>query len=211
MNYKNTILPAFYFPPVQFFSKYYISDALWLKSDEFFAKQSFRNRCVILGSNKLLPLVIPVKAGKSSSIMSNVIPSYEVDWHKVHIKSIRAAYGKAPFFDHYFEGICAILNKKYDSLFKLNSEIIKWVEDALGLQNAKLINKDMIQPDESIELLDLMHPKEKYQKQDERFVPKSYFQCFNIDDTSFYPNLSIIDLLMNEGPAATIVLKNSVR
>lgn len=54
-----------------------------------------------------------------------------------------------------------------------------------------------------------IHPKRRKQRADPTFKPAFYYQVFQ-DRYGFIQNLSIIDLLFNEGPNAENILKQSV-
>ena len=53
-------------------------------------------------------------------------------------------------------------------------------------------------------------PKPRLAMVDERFTPQPYCQVF-ADRAPFAPNLSILDLLFCEGPAATTILRSCLR
>jgi hypothetical protein len=54
-----------------------------------------------------------------------------------------------------------------------------------------------------------IHPKKRMQRKDSLFQPAFYYQVFQ-EKYGFVPNLSIIDLLFNEGPNAENILKKSL-
>ncbi|MFW6104145.1 MAG: WbqC family protein, partial [Bacteroidota bacterium] len=54
-----------------------------------------------------------------------------------------------------------------------------------------------------------IHPKKRMKKEDTAFRPAFYYQVFQ-ERYAFIPNLSILDLLFNEGPNAENILKQSI-
>ena len=67
---------------------------------DHYTKQTYRNRCRILGANGIIDLVIPVvKMHGQKVFMKDVRIDYDTNWHKIHWKSIVSAYASAPFFE----------------------------------------------------------------------------------------------------------------
>lgn len=198
------IIEAQVFPPVQFFSKYFVFDQIILDTSERFEKQSYRNRFQVLGANKVLDLIVPVHKGKTRLTTSEVRVSYHHDWKREHLQAIKSAYGKSPFFDHYFPQIEALYQKPQDLLFNWALQSIKWAENAIGLESLAMVGEN----EHATDLKGIMHPKERYQKPDPSFKATSYFQCFS--HSGFVANLSVLDLIFNEGPNSVEVVRNSV-
>ena len=207
MAKTNLLIEAQYFPTVGFFAQYLVFDQVYLDLFERFEKQSFRNRCQIATANKVLDLVIPVRKGKSRLISGEVKISDSENWAELHLRGIKSAYGKAPFFEHYFPEIETVFDGEKDGLLAFSKLGIEWAEKKLDLQPAQFISENMdgyfcrghgqIHPKKS-EVPLLSSIKEI------GFPP--YFQCF--EQLGFQANLSVIDLLMNEGPMARAYLES---
>lgn len=157
-----------------------------------------------MGANKVLDLIVPVQKGKTRLATSEVTVSHHHDWKREHLQAIKSAYGKSPFFDHYFPQIENLYQNPQDVLFNWALQSIKWAEKAIGFE-AKV---SVEQNDAATDLKGTMHPKERYRKPDLQFEASPYFQCF--EHSGFVPNLSILDLVFNEGPNSIEVLRNSV-
>lgn len=127
---------------------------------------------------------------------------YEERWGLKHLRSLATAYGKAPYFEHYFHEIEALLSKPYEKLFDLNLATIRWAEKVLGLENTAQVYSENTQLD-LLAYHSKIHPKKTDTTQSSQFA--QYFQCF--DWAGFAPNLSVLDLVLNEGPAARTLLK----
>lgn len=197
---QNLLLEAQYFPPVQFFMCYFNHPTIFLDPLERFEKQTYRNRCRILTAAKVQDLIVPVQKGKTQLTSGQVKVIYEEPWPTKHLRSMATAYGKAPYFEHYFHQIEALLAEQRDTIFDLNIATIRWAEKVLGIENRAIVRTE-----------DLSEPYAKYHSQihpkahsKETFTP--YFQCF--DWAGFAPNLSVLDLVFNEGPVARAVLQN---
>ena len=202
---KDILIETQYLAPVAFFA--FLSDGqiLHLEAHEHYQKGSYRNRCHILGANGLLRLSIPLKGGRNHAIpVKEIEISYAEPWHKRHLHSIRSAYGTAPYFDHYYEGFSNILRTGYNFLFELN---LKLMEHCLHLLNLDVqiykTTEYQSNPDQILDLRNCLSPKAKHP---EKNAFPSYYQVFR-EKTHFIPNLSIVDLLFNIGPEASLYIK----
>ena len=198
------LLESQYFPPVQFFTKYLLASDIYIDPNRIFHKQSYRNRCRILGPHKELDLIIPLKKGKNRIPHKDVSISDDHKWRKEHIRALASAYGKAPFFEHYFPQVEELILSEESNLFAFTQSCISWMEKQLGLQLHSLLDNGTI-PSDTKDFRDLIHPKTP--QPDEHFAPRTYLQCFDAD--GFSPNLSCLDLLFNEGPGSKQVLTDS--
>ena len=123
-------------------------------------------------------------------MMAEVVLDYHQNWNVKHWRSIETAYRKAPFFEfyaHYFE---PLFTKKYYLLSEMNIESLKII-----LKILKSETKLVLQPD-FCKTIDL--------KLKDNIQP--YFQVFG-ERHGFLPNLSVLDLIFNEGPSAANYIK----
>lgn len=202
---KELVIESQYFPPVAYFVQMLRFEQVWVSGQERFEKQSYRNRCCILTANKVLSLVVPVQKGKSQIATENVQVVYREKWQLDHLRAIQSAYGKAPYFAHYFPQIEKIITGQYHTIFSLNRDTITWAAQLLGLHFSVPENAHTIDGYDIVNAVSLIHPKRELPP-DNRLhyasekLERPYFQCF--DKLGFVPNLSIIDLVMNEGPTS---------
>lgn len=205
---KTAIIEAHIFPSVQFFTKYFIYNQIYIESWARFQKQSYRNRYRVLGSNKVLDLIVPVTKGKTQLAYADVEIAHADNWQREHLQTVKSCYGKAAYFEHYFHQYEALLQSEEPKLFNWAVSTIKWIEDALQLPI-----ESQIATDQSIsyqdDLRNAIHPKGRYNLPDSVFKPAPYFQCF--ENGGFASNLSILDLLFNEGPMSSQILQKSIR
>ena len=68
-----TIIHPTYFPTIEFFIHLLKSDNLTFEVNDFYKKQTLRNRTSIYGSNGKLNLIIPVKFSSSNNYSSSDI------------------------------------------------------------------------------------------------------------------------------------------
>lgn len=207
---KNAAIEAQFFPPVIFFALYGIVDQVCLLKNERFEKQTYRSRCRILGANKVQNLTVPVQKGKSQLISGQVQIIYRSNWQVQHLRTIAAAYGRAPYFDHYFPQVEKLMKAEHSTVYDFNLSTVRWTEKQLRLESARectMSSEDF----EGLNLRSVIHPKHPKEvavngvdlSNEAALMP--YFQCF--DHSGFVPNLSILDLLFNLGPEAPAYLK----
>ena len=128
---KNTFA-AFYFGPIDYYAEMVKSQSLNIEVCENFQKQTYRNRMNILGANGKLMLNIPT-LHDGTRIFKDLQPSYEYDWQKEHIKSLKSAYKSSPYFEYYEDDIIPILEKKEKFLLDLNLKTIEFINQKLNL------------------------------------------------------------------------------
>ena len=132
---KKLLIESQYFPPIAFFAQILIFESVFLDPNERFEKQSYRNRCSILTSNKVLDLVVPVQKGKTQLTSGQVEVVYRDKWQSVHLRAIQSAYGRAPFFEHYYPQIEQIIKTEYKTIFDLGKSTIEWASKVLSLDS----------------------------------------------------------------------------
>ncbi|MCV9387524.1 WbqC family protein [Reichenbachiella ulvae] len=193
-----TIIDSQYFPSIPYLSYIKASDEIWIDAKENFVKQTYRNRCYILGPNKVQPLSVPVKNGNRKIPMDEILIDYKHDWIKDHWRSITTAYNKSPFFEYYEPYIHDILHRKPERLLELNQDIMSFCLKVLNI-------------DTKVNLTNKYESGEKGQIEDMRskIHPKKDYICSKIKDPIPYPQLfgqefaaklSVLDLLSNTGP-----------
>jgi hypothetical protein len=198
-------LSTAWFPPVLWFAALQPYRQVCIEAHETYAKQSYRNRCYVAGPNGVQALVVPViKPEGNRSKIREALLADQAGWRITHWRSIEAAYNKSPFFIYYRDGIKSALFENITRLFDLNLSLIMHLLSLLGLAvEIKLTDEFQKQIPGSLDLRYQLHPK----KQPEFPVNLPvYTQVFE-EKHGFVPNLSILDLLFNEGPAAGIYLK----
>ena len=170
---------------------------------ENFQKQSFRNRCCIACPNGILNLIIPV-CRKSKSIIKDVKIDDSQSWRKIHWKSLESSYRSSPYFEFYENKFHSIyLQKNCNYLFEFNQLIFQEVLKALKVEIEVTFTDSYIPiNDTGSDFRTIIHPKIKLNNQ---FKQLKYHQVFQ-EKEKFIPNLSVLDLLFNEGPMAKQIL-----
>ncbi len=191
------LIESFYLPNIEFFSIIIQHDKIYIEAYENYLKQSYRNRCKVLTANKLVDLIVPVINGNSKEIIKNIRLDDSQNWKRTHIRTLNSAYGKAPFFEYFFDYFQKIYEKKHDFLIDFNTELLTTCLHLMRIKKEIIFTEKF---DKFVEddFRGLFHPK------------KSIGSSFNYNDIKytqnfgeeFVPNLSIIDLLMCQGPEA---------
>ena len=183
-----------YFAPISHWKEIITGNIIW-DLNQNFNKQTLRNRTYIYGPNKILALSIPIKHSKNNFTFKNALIENDFLWQKDHWKSIESSYNSSPFFEYYQDSLRKIYNTRYLKLFDFNFDCIKLISDWLEIKNEFRFTKTYIEKykDE----IDLRIKSEK--NYEDTFKVKEYIQVFS-NKHGFKNNLSILDLIFNQGP-----------
>lgn len=203
---RKTVLSTAYLAPIQYYTKFLKYDEVFVELHENFIKQSYRNRCKIYGANGELSISIPLKKISVKTKIKDMLIDYDTNWQKLHWKSIESAYRSSPYFEYYEDDLKPFYAKKYKFLVDLNMEIQNTMTDMLGINaNIKFTEEFHHSFENNIDdFRNKIHPKKV--ELDEDFNLPEYTQVFNAK-YGFISNLSIVDLLFNEGPNASELLR----
>ena len=213
MGAEDTVLlSTSYFGPVQYFSKFILYPFRYIEQFDHYAKQTYRNRCVIAGANGSLVLSIPVRKGANHKTpVKEVRIDYSRDWRKLHWKGLESSYRQSPFFEYYMEDLHTLLQKSHLFLLDLNLEILDYMLAALDISGTYTLTSEYGKPGSlsCVDNRENIHPKADAGL-DPYFRAEPYAQVFG-ERSGFLKNLSIVDLLFNEGPRARTILEKCVR
>lgn len=163
---------------------------------ENYIKRSERNRARILSANGVMPLTVHVENGnRPRQRMRDVKIDYSKRWQHQHWVSILSAYKSSPYFDHYAEELEPFYRREWRYLVDYNMEYLQSLLRLLGAKCEVRLSEQYVEVEQGD--LDL-RPKHN---EGSTFVAEPYFQVFS-DRMPFEANLSVLDLLMCEGPAA---------
>ena len=147
-----------------------------MEACENYQKQSYRNRCRIYAAEGVQNLNFPiVHSGGSISIpIREVLVDWSTPWLAKTKRCIDTAYRSSPFFDYYRDSLYALLDTRPETLWDLDMGIIRYFMQKIGLNTKIVCTAELERP---------------------------YWQVFS-GKCGFIPNLSVMDLLFNEGPGA---------
>ena len=198
----NVIIHPSYFPSISHFAVIAKADVVTFEMEDNFQKQTNRNRMYIYSPNGIQLLNVPVKHTKEAHQRTKDVKlETAFDWQKQHFKSLEAAYRTSPFFEYFEDDILPIFKKKHTYLMDLNLETMSIVSKCLRLEF------DYTETDEYFhEVNDKTDFRNLINGKKDTSVFEPYTQVFG-EKHGYLNNLSILDLLFNEGRYALEYLK----
>lgn len=200
---RKIVIEPHYLGCLEYYALLMQYDEVCLEVNDSFPKQTYRNRTYFLISNKVQPLIIPVRYSTGSPT-SKVVVDYSQKWVKDHWGAFYSAYGKAPFFEYFGEEFKGIWDRKIPELVMLNVAFMKLILRVLQ-KDLTISFTDDFQTEYDADYRNLINPKKPFSDR-KIYHPYSYPQLFG---DNFVPNLSIVDLIMCEGSNAAHILTNS--
>ncbi|WP_313804091.1 WbqC family protein [Flavobacterium sp.] len=199
----NILIHPTYFPSISHFVAMAKADSITFEVEDNFQKQTNRNRMYIYSPNGVQLLNIPVKHSKElHQKFKDIRIENAFDWQKNHFKSLEAAYRTSPFFEYFEDDIRPIFEKKQEFMMDLTFQTIEIVTDCLGMDISFEKTEEYFH--ERTDKTDFRHLTNG-KKDHSQF--ESYTQVFE-EKHGYLNNLSILDLLFNEGRYAMDYLKN---
>jgi WbqC-like protein family len=172
-----------YLPSVSWYACALKYDAV-IVSNSRYDKHLHLNKTLFSGSNGPLFLSIPIQGGRNQRILiDEVILDNSVSWQEQHYKTIKALYGRAPYFEYLMPYLTDIYKSNCSHLQAFNLLLIQALNKFLGVNMSFVFeahcNNINVVPMHNIQ----------YQQ---AFMPK----------VAFVPNASMLDLAMHQGRAA---------
>jgi len=184
-----------YLPSLEYMSLLLQHPSLLFEVEENFPKQTYRNRCLILGANGVERLTVPViHISGQKTKTKDIKIDYSQNWVKQHQGAFQAAYGNAPYFEYFKPYLDQIFAKKRFFLVDLNIDLLSFVYRIIDVPLVYEKTQEFVVNVETSEY-DQISAKKDWTTRS-FYQNRSYRQCFG---TEFVPNLSIVDLLMNHG------------
>ena len=196
------VFPVYYFPPVSWFSAWLQYPGAILDQHSHFRKQGYSNRMRIQAANKILPLSIPVRRTGEQTPVSKSEISYTENWQKDHWKGIESAYRSAPFFEYYEPKIYPFFESKAPLLLQHNLSVLRELFALLDIETGFELSESY-QAADAYEKDFRLDFDGSGQRIPQWFNAVPYPQVFR----NLEPDLSILDLLCNEGPAAREIVR----
>jgi hypothetical protein len=195
-----------FFPCIAYLTKIEQEKQITIELYESFVKQSLRNRCVVLSSNGLQNIIVPIVKNKEKRITTKEAEiSYKENWQLKAWRTIFSAYGKSPYFEYYADEIQDILiKKKYKYLYELDLSIMMFIKKAFELSFQIGFTEDFNR-DNNIRNYTSMFSIQSREEDGKGF--EEYFQCFSYK-FPFQKNLSCLDLLFCKGKEGGNYIRN---
>ena len=198
-----TVLSSVYAGNLMYYSVLANSPQVYIDGFENFHKQSFRNRCVISSPNGPLKLIIPI-----IRISKNIVKDVKIDnrqnWRKIHWKSLESSYRSSPYFEFYENEFKPLyLKKKIEYLLDFNQQINLVLLRCLNMDTEIIFSDSYIEKGGKVnDFRDIIHPSSVPTQSVEKMKYSQVFQ----ESQDFIYNLSVFDLLFNQGPLAKQLL-----
>ena len=184
-----------------------------------------RNR--VKTANGVQWLTVPVKEKGELRLIKEALIVQDGKWQKKHWKTIQLSYKKAPYFDRYEAKFSQIYNASWENLGELNVTLIKLIKALMGINTMLILSSEMnIEARGAEKIISIVRElkADKYitgeGKGSKRYIAEEEFKKNNIELIyqqfkhpvyhqlwgDFVPNLSVIDLLFNEGEKSLEIL-----
>lgn len=226
------IVPA-YFPPISECARVLCSDITVIGDTFKYNKHSISNRTAVKTIDGPRWLTIPVLSKKrQGQTIGHACIDVRQPWTLSHWRTIEINYRNSPYYNLYADDIKALLvqNRQHAKLIDILYKSMQFCFINVGLKT-KIVHSHQLdhqiidRTDRVISWLEACHcdtyllpPNQTMLVDTERlrrarknlliasYRSEPYHQQFN----HFIPDLSLIDLLFNEGPESVTILKKSI-
>ncbi len=220
-----------YLPDLSFFAMLAVADVVLLADDLQYSTRSNLNRARIKTAGGAQWLTVPVLSkGRLGQRIAAVAIDNHRDWRTRHWRSLVVNYCAAPYWERYECGLQEVYARQWTHLLALNQTLINVLAKELGVSTpAGFTSGVPTRPGRTEKVVDLLRALgcdtylvqrrerdlvdgevlagEGFRLQVLDLEQPLYHQLFG----PFIPGLSVLDLLMNEGPAAAQLLRDCTR
>lgn len=187
MQYSKGVFQSNYLAPISYYSELLRTSEAKVDVEEYYVKQTLRNRCQIDSPNGVLSLTIPVVNNHRPTPMRDICISDHANWRHQHWNALVSSYRQTPYFEYFADDFAPFYyEKKWKYLIDFNhdiQEVVLRCMDVLEIPVKVLV--------------------ESLPNRDGGGI--SYYQMF-VSKHGFLPNLSIVDLLFNMGHESILYL-----
>lgn len=197
-----TLFTTAYFPSISYMARFLAEDEPVVEIWETYHKQTYRNRCRVMTANGVESLSVPVvKVNGNHTMTKDMAISPIEPWQHIHSRCLESAYKASPYFDHYYDYLKPIFEGHFERLIDLNDAALGAVFKMLKVKKEIVHTTDYVRDCEN-DFREVFTPKKPF---DANLFP-AYYQVFS-EKFPFAPDLSVLDLIFNEGPEAINYLK----
>jgi len=186
-----------------------------------------RNRIKVPGDSLWLTVPVLTK-GRRHQVISDVIIDKSRNFNDKHLRTIGQFYRKAPFHERCMEVLQGALQKDHDRLADLNTDLILFICRELGIKTEFVRSSTLGVEGRKTELLVDICKKlgarrylsaagsREYIEENDLFtvngIGLAYHEYAHPEyrqlHGAFVPYLSVVDLLMNEGPDSLSIIRS---
>ena len=199
-----TLLPLAYAGPIAHWVPICKQQSIIWEVQDFYHKQTYRNRMEIHAANGKLTLSIPIQhlGYEGHQYYKDVQIANEFTWQRNHWLSLKTAYQSSPFFEYYEDDIAPLYRKPFKSLLVFNKKVMETICELLQLQAPQETTKTYEKDSPHHDLRHLIDAKNA-----KPTTIYEYIQVFS-EKNGFISNLSILDILFNMGPETVPLLQS---
>jgi len=191
---------------------------IYIEACENYQKQSYRNRCRFYAADGVQALSFPIihEGGTHKLPVAEIKVDYSTPWLLQHQRAIVSAYRTSAYFEYYQDELFEIMESRPERLLDLNMDLLRFFIEKTGLKVDLRMTSDfdrdgVVREEDGTEILctdlrEVIHPKRSNTILSDLELEKPYFQVF-AQKHGFISDLSIMDLLFNEGPDSILFLK----
>ena len=184
-----------YFPCISYMAAFLNDENPVIEIHDTYQKQTYRNRCKVLTSNGVQTLSVPIRKIHGERIETcDALISYDDPWQQIHSRCLESAYKSSPYFEHYYNYISPIFKSRPERLIDLNDKIMEVLLKILKASKP-IIHTEAYEKEVPSDFRNLFNSKQAVDGK----AFRSYYQVFNYK-FDFIADLSILDLIFNEGP-----------
>lgn len=203
---NNILVHPLYFGPISQYVSIVKASKIYFEVWDNYQKQTYRNRTYIYGANGKLSLNIPILhdgVKGTKRLYKDIKIEHQFNTLKTHWKSLEAAYRSSPYFEFYEDELAPIFEKKYTFLMDLNFDCTAFIFNSLQIDFDFLKTTSF-----ETEVNNINDFRYLANAKNERKLKDfdNYIQVFE-QKNGFINNLSILDLLFNEGPNSLTYLE----
>ncbi len=192
---------------------------VYIEACENYQKQSYRNRCRFYAADGVQALSFPVvhQGGTHKLPISEIKVDYSTPWLQQHQRAIVSAYRTSAYFEYYQDELFGIMDSRPERLLDLNMALLEFFIGKTGLavdlrMTSGFSAGGVVENEDGglvhcEDLREIIHPKRPNAILSDLELEKPYFQVFS-RKYGFKSDLSVMDLLFNEGPDSILYLKN---
>lgn len=222
------------YPWLGYFAKIIQADIFIFFDDVQFKKNEWQNRNRIKTDRGWMWLTVPVIHNFGQRINEVQIDNKQ-NWKKKHLNTFTTYYSKAPFFKSLFEELKELYSRDYELLADFNITTIKWILKKLKIEKKIFLSSNLnynpeqipISADEKIiKILKIVNAEtyisgqggknylnlELFKKEGINVIFQNFqHPVYNQLYGSFISNLSILDLLFNEGEKSLDIITKGIK
>jgi hypothetical protein len=218
-----------YLPWLRYMEKIARADVFVALDDVQYTKNGYQNRTRVKHAGGWMYLTVPVRE-RAGQLLSEVEIAEAERWRQRHWCALQTNYGRTPHFGDHAAALADLYRRKWTHLEALNWELLSYLCSALGLRTPLVRSSQLKAEGKATERLIRIcqslganqyysgrHAAETYldiaamesagiEVVVQEWACPAYRQSF--PNPGFVPDLSVLDLLLNEGPGSLRLLQS---